>query len=90
MRKMKIVAKIFLIASFIILASLITKLVDAYISFKYEVEEPLAMGKDSGNILAVKQHIQSLINWIWIMIMYTFISISVSVVVLMAKSNRQK
>lgn len=59
-----------------ILAVLIAlKLYDAYVTLKYEVEEPMAMGKSNDWLLDKENYIKDLIKWLWVLLGYLICNI---------------
>ena len=54
------------------------KLFNVYISLKYEVEDPVAMGKYAGELLKEKEHyLKDLIFWLWLIIITQIVNISI-------------
>ena len=52
------------------------KLFNSYASLKYEVEEPLAMGKVSNETINLKEtYIQNVIFWLWFIIVIEVINV---------------
>ena len=56
---MKMVLKIWMAISIVL------KLLDAYVSLKYEIDEPKAMDKISEALLDKERTIRKLIFWLW-------------------------
>lgn len=67
---MKIFSKIWIVISFIVLALIILNLINAYISLKYEVEEPKSLGKISDILLEKEKHLKQLIFWFWVLLCF--------------------
>jgi len=74
---MKYLLKLLIVLSLLIISVVGYKLLDTYISLKYEVEEPIAMSKNISEILKTKEHyINQLIFWLWIIIGIQIINIA--------------
>jgi hypothetical protein len=60
-------------------------LLDTYTSLKYEVDEPIAMGKSNEFIMNSKKHLTTIIIWLWVFAGYSITICAVSLKALMAK-----
>lgn len=63
---MKIFKIIWGLISILVLAFIIINLFNAYVSFKYEIEEPKSMGYISDLLLQKENHFKQLIFWLWL------------------------
>lgn len=63
---MKIISKIWLLISVVALAIIALNLINAYVSLKYEVDEPKSLGKISDALFEKEKHLKQLIFWFWI------------------------
>ena len=72
---MKTLNKIWLFLSFIIIAFIIINLINAYISFKYEIEEPKSMGLISDILLEKEKHLRQLIFWFWLFLIIIIVNV---------------
>ena len=67
---MKYFLRVMVTLSILVIVLSIFKLWDTYTSLKYEVEEPLVMSKNSGEIGVKSQWLHTLIFWLWLLLGY--------------------
>jgi hypothetical protein len=84
---MKIVIKILLVLSIGFFVLTVLKLLDAYTSLKYEIDEPRALDKISEAIKDKEQYIRMLIMWLWITLIYISLTIATLVWVITNKNR---
>jgi len=66
---MRLILRVFIFLSIVIIVWASYKLLNVYTSLKYEVEEPVAMGKQVSELLKEKEHyLKDLIFWLWLII----------------------
>lgn len=75
---MRLILKVFILISIVIIAWASFKLLNVYTSLKYEVEEPGAMGKNVSELLNNKErYIKDLIFWLWLLIITQVVNVAV-------------
>ena len=74
---MKFLIKLWIALSLIIIVALVYKLFDTYTSLKYEVEEPVAMGKTSEILEDRAYCLNQVIMWLWVITGIQIINIAV-------------
>ncbi|MES2458839.1 MAG: hypothetical protein V4594_25020 [Bacteroidota bacterium] len=78
---MKLIYKFWLIISVLLLIAIALQLLDTYVSLKYEVEEPKAMGKLGQALNDKESYLKTTIFYLWVSVGYLSINL-----VLLAKS----
>lgn len=75
---MRLTIKIFIFLSIVIMVWVVYKLLGMYTSLKYEVEEPIAMGKEINELLKAKEYyLKDLIFWLWLILITQILNISI-------------
>jgi len=82
---MKILFRILLVLSIILFAFVAWGLLDAYVSLKYEVDEPRAMNKTGEELQIKAQYLHQFITWLWVGISYIFMIILICIRALLSK-----
>ena len=82
---MKLFFKVVAFLSIGILLIAILEIFSAYVSLKYEVEEPIAIGRSDEMVIATKTHLENLIRWLWLIIGYSIVVIVVTVKAIVSK-----
>lgn len=72
---MKLLIKIWLITTSILLIIVAVNLLDTYISLKYEIDEPKAMIKISEIFIEKEKYIKNSIVWFWVFGAYLLLNI---------------
>jgi hypothetical protein len=67
---MKTLLKVWLILTLVIILGASIKLLDTYVSLKYEVYEPNAMNLMNAALLDKEKYLKSTIFWLWTLIAY--------------------
>jgi len=86
---MKTLIKLLLIISILILVASSIKLFDISVSYKYEVEEPIAMHKFSNTIQKSEGHLGQFVFWLELLVFYSLVvSVFTGVMLFKLKSDK--
>jgi hypothetical protein len=83
---MKLLITVYILVAVVMIAWAFFHLANVYVSLKYEVQEPIAMGKQSIDLLREKhRYLTDLIFWLWIFIITQVINIAISIFMLIKR-----
>lgn len=75
---MRLILKSFIFLSIMIIVWASYKLLNVYTSLKYEIDEPVAMGKNVSELLKNKEHyLKDLIFWLWLIVITQIVNVTV-------------